>query len=213
MHAFAAEESAEDGDVAQSGDFVGDIGDAIVDQAGDDEALAILEFEFGFSFARAESGDGRTRNGDGIGEVEGTNLRGDVEVDAAVGLNDGRELEADSEFAKLNRNRGKTGSVWLNYGEGKFAASEEAGFLAIECDEVGLGKNLKEVFRLQGLDDGAEIDLRIKEEEVKEVADGGGGGGDSAAAGGARNGACRYTAKLPGLDVCQWCCRLRWKTC
>ena len=46
------EKISQDRDVAQAGNFVPNIGDAIVDQSGDDEALSIFQLEFGLSLAR-----------------------------------------------------------------------------------------------------------------------------------------------------------------
>src|ERR1700680_2752520 len=102
LRALALEEIAEDRDIAQSWYLVAKICDPVIHQAGDDEALAILQFEFSVRLARADSGYGGSGNGDGIREVQRTHLRNDVQVDVAVRLNHGGEPQPHAKLAKLN---------------------------------------------------------------------------------------------------------------
>jgi hypothetical protein len=44
------------------------------------------------------------------------------------------------------------------------AAGEETGLLAVDGDEVRLRQNLEKVLGLQGLDDGAQVNVRAKQE-------------------------------------------------
>src|SRR6202023_1456346 len=103
LRALAFEEIAEDRDIAQSRYLVAKICDPIIHQAGDDEALSILQFEFSIRLARADGGYGGSGNGDRIGEVQRTHLGYDMQVDVAVRLNHGSEPQPHAELAKLNR--------------------------------------------------------------------------------------------------------------
>src|SRR5208282_662027 len=59
--------------------------------------------------------------------------------------------------------------VLLRHGKGEFAAGQEAGFLAIDRDQGGLGQNLQEILRLERLDHRTQMDLRVEEEHVEYV--------------------------------------------
>ena len=59
----------------------------------------------------------------------------------------------------------------LHDGEGELAASQKAGLLAVDGDEVGLGQNLQQILGLQSLDHRAEIDVRAEEKKVQDVVD------------------------------------------
>ena len=74
MRAFAFEEIAQDGDIAQPWNLVVDVRNAVIHQAGDDEALPILQFEFGIRLAGADGGDGGSGNRDGVGEIQRADL-------------------------------------------------------------------------------------------------------------------------------------------
>src|SRR5208283_4817480 len=89
--------------------------------------------------------------------------------DAAVRLNHGGELEAHAKLAKLNRDGGNAAGVLLRDGKGKFSSGEETGFLAIDRDQVGLGQNLQKILCLESLNHRAQVDLRVKEEQVEQV--------------------------------------------
>src|ERR1700693_1125685 len=52
--ALALEEIADDRDIAQPGNLVPNVCDPVIHEAGDDEALAILQFEFSIRLARAD---------------------------------------------------------------------------------------------------------------------------------------------------------------
>ena len=53
----------------------------------------------------------------------------------------------------------------------ELAAGEEAGFLAVDRDEVRFGQALEQPLVLQRLNDGAEAGLVVEDEEVQEVAE------------------------------------------
>src|SRR5262249_37459138 len=49
---------------------------------------------------------------------------------------------------------------------------EEAGLLAVDGDEIWLGKNLEQILGLKRFDDGAEIDIWAEEKKIENIADG-----------------------------------------
>src|ERR1700686_4788480 len=102
LRALALEEIAEDRDIAQSRYLVPKICDPVVHQAGDDEALAILQFEFSIRLTGADGGYGGSGNGDRVREIQCAHFRHDMQVDAAVRLDHGSEPQSNAEFAKLN---------------------------------------------------------------------------------------------------------------
>ena len=81
------------------------------------------------------------------------------------------ELQANAKLLEGDRH-GRESGAWLHDRKRELAAGEEARFLAVYCDQIGLGKNLQEVLGLKRLDDGAEIDVRTKHEQVEDVVDG-----------------------------------------
>src|SRR5208283_4631235 len=176
LGALAFEEIAEDGDIAQSRNLVLNVRDPVIQQAGNDETLTILQFEFGLRLARADGGYGGSGDGDGVREVQRTDLGSDVQVDAAVRLNHGSELQAHAKLAKLNGDGGDSAGVLLRYRKGKFSSGQETGLFAVHRNQVGLGQNLQEIFLMQGLDDCSQVDVGAFHENIQKVADGGGRG-------------------------------------
>src|SRR5208337_1869242 len=127
LRALAPEKSAEDRDIAQARNLVRNVRDPVVDQAGDDEALAVLQFEFRFRLTGADGGDGGSGDRDRIREVQGAHFGGDMEVDAAVGLNDRGKFQVHAKLPKLNGDGGDSAGVLLGHGKGKFSTSQKAG--------------------------------------------------------------------------------------
>src|ERR1035438_2933163 len=138
LSALASEEIAEDGNVTKPRNFVHDVGDAVIHEAGDDEALAILQLEFGVGLAGAEGRDGGAGDRNCIGEVERAHLRHNVEVNVAIGLNDRSKFQAYAELTKLDGDGGEAGRIGLDDRDGKLATGEEAGFLAIDRNQIRL---------------------------------------------------------------------------
>ena len=68
----------------RSRNLVGNVCDPVIHQAGDDEALAILQLEFSFRLTRADGGYGGSGYGDGVREVERAHLGSHVQVDRCV---------------------------------------------------------------------------------------------------------------------------------
>ncbi len=108
-------------------------------------------------------------------------------MNVAIRLDDGSEFQAHAELAKLDGDGGEAGRIGLDDREGKLTASEEAGFLAIDRDQIRLSQDLKKVALLQGLDDATEVHVGVEEKQVQQVGDAGLAG--EAAAGGSRSGA------------------------
>ncbi len=90
-------------------------------------------------------------------------------MNVAVGLNYGSKFQAHTKFTKLNSDGGDAACAGLHHGEGEFSSGEEAGFFAIDGDEIGLGENLQQVLRLERFDYGAEMNLRVKEKLVEDI--------------------------------------------
>src|SRR5579859_2035804 len=92
-------------------------------------------------------------------------------MNIAIGHDDRGELQAHAEFLERDRYRSEA-RARLHDGEGKLAPGQEASLLAIDGDQVGLGKDLQETLVLQGLNHRSEIDIRPKDEQVQNIADG-----------------------------------------
>ena len=102
LRALALEEITEDRDIAQSWHLVAKICDPVIHEAGNDEALAILQFEFSVRLACADSGYGGSGNRDRIREVQCAHFGYDMQVDVAVWLNHGGELQSHAKLTKLD---------------------------------------------------------------------------------------------------------------
>ena len=53
----------------------------------------------------------------------------------------------------------------------KLAASQETGFFTVDRDQIRLGQDLKQVLRLQCLNNGSEVNIRPEKKEVQNVID------------------------------------------
>ena len=58
----------------------------------------------------------------------------------------------------------------LTVGYGNSTAGQEAGGFAVDRHQVGLGQNLQQVLGLQQVDDGAEVDALVVEEDIDRIA-------------------------------------------
>ena len=165
------EEITQDRNVAQARNLVLNVGDAIVHQARDHEALSILQFEFGLGLARAERRYGKSGNSQSIGEIESAHFRRDVQMNVSVGHDHRCELQA-ARRNSLNEMVTAVNPAGLHDGEGKLTAGKKAGFLAIDRDQIGLGQDLKKVLGLKRLDDRAEMNIGLEQKEVENVVEG-----------------------------------------
>jgi len=102
LEALTLEKSAQDRNVAQARNLVPNVGDTIIDQTGDHEALSIAQLELSLGLARAQSWDSEARNSQRVGKIESADLGRDVQMDVAVRLNHGGEFKANAKFTKLN---------------------------------------------------------------------------------------------------------------
>ena len=74
-------------------------------------------------------------------------------MNAAALQHRGRELDADTEFLFLQRDRGATrGAVGAPHRNENFAARQEAGLLAADGHQIGLGEDLDQAIVLLGID-------------------------------------------------------------
>ena len=152
------------------GNFIVDISHPIIHQPRDHKALPILQFEFSISFARAQSGHGKSGNGQRIGEIKLANFGRYFQMNVSVRHYHRSKFQSDAEFFKRDRDR-REALARLHDRERKFPAGQEAGFLPIYRDKVGLGQNLQQVFVLKRLNYRAEIDVGPKEKQIQDVAD------------------------------------------
>jgi hypothetical protein len=102
-----------------------------------------------------------------LAKVERADFRRNFQMNVSVGHDDRGELQAHAEFLERNRDRRKSGAR-LHDGERELAAGQEAGFLAVDRDQVGLGQNLQQVLGLQRFDDRAEINIGPERETGSE---------------------------------------------
>src|SRR6266702_4686475 len=92
-------------------------------------------------------------------------------MDIPVGHDYRCELQSHAKFLERNGYRGKSGAG-LHDGKGELTTCQEAGFLAIDRDQVRLGENLQETFIFKSLDGCAKIDVGTKEKKIQDIADG-----------------------------------------
>src|SRR5579871_5434943 len=180
LQTLAAEEGSQNRDVAESGNFAVNVGYPIVHKAGNDEALSILQLKLGFRFTCAQSGHGESGDSEGIGVIERAHLWRYFQMDVAVWRNHGRELQPHAELLKGDGDRGES-VTRLHDRERELASGEKAGFFSVDGNQIRLGENLQEIFSLQSLDYGAEVDIRSKEKQVQNVVDRGSRRGCAAA--------------------------------
>src|ERR1022692_608968 len=85
LKTLTLEKITEDRNIPEAGNFVPNIGDTIIDQASDHEALPIFQLEFSLSLARAQGRNGEAGNSQRVGKIESADLRSNHEVNVAVG--------------------------------------------------------------------------------------------------------------------------------
>ena len=92
-------------------------------------------------------------------------------VNVAVRHDHRSELELHAKFLERDGDGGES-RAGLHDGEGKLTTGEEAGFLAVDRDQIGLGQNLQQILGLQRFDHGAEVNVGAEQEQVQNIADG-----------------------------------------
>jgi hypothetical protein len=94
---LALEQVADDRDADQPRNRIVRVLRAVVQQPRDSERLAIAQFDVGFGLARDERGHAEPGHRHAVGEVEGADLRLDLQPNH-VARNRRRELQPDAEF-------------------------------------------------------------------------------------------------------------------
>ncbi len=147
-----AEQGAQDRDIARARDLAQGLGVAVLEQAGDGEALAVAQGDGG---GRAADGQGRNAEalqGHAIVRVQLADLRLDLQFDHAIGVEGGREVQLHAELAVFH------GHAVLAVGHRNrdFSAGEEAGLLARQGRQVRLGQGVGVTLLLQGMQSGGQ---------------------------------------------------------
>ena len=118
-------------------------------QAGDREALAVAQLDGGERVALDERRDRGARYGHGVREIELADLRGDAQVDDAVGEHGWRERQTDPERLELDGGRDETIRRGCGDRHREFPAGEEACGVAGKRHEVRLGQAPDHAARLE----------------------------------------------------------------
>src|SRR6267143_3398444 len=84
--------------------------------------------------------------------------------------NDGSELQFDAKIFEGDCN-GRESLTGLDQRKWKLAASQETGFFTVDRDQIRLGQDLKQVLRLQCLNNGSEVNIRPEKKKVQNVID------------------------------------------
>src|SRR5882762_1916306 len=137
LNGLALEKIAQNRNIPEPWNLAGDVGDPVVQQARDHEALAVLQFEFCIRFPCTNRWNSCPRDRYSVGEVQGTHLRHDPQMNVSIGLNHRSELETNTKLAELNCHRRKSLAARLRHRKGEFAAREEAGLLASHGNQIG----------------------------------------------------------------------------
>src|SRR5512140_290568 len=95
-------------------------------------------------------------------------------MDIPIGHDHRSELQPHAKFLERNGYRRKSGAR-LDDGKGELTTCQEAGFLAIDRNQVGLGENLQETFIFKSRDGCAKIDVGTKEKKIQDIVDSCGG--------------------------------------
>src|SRR6185437_2150808 len=168
----ALEQLAQNGNIAQAGNFIDGFDDRVIDQPGNRKTFAVFQHYFGFGAALREGGDGEAFERNGIGVIERAHLRRNFQIDGAECRNRRSEIQLHAERFELHRDhRGgcASGGRRRDRGIRERAAGEEARLFSIERDEVRLRQNLQQVILLQRLDGGADVQVRPEGEEVQQI--------------------------------------------
>ena len=106
------------------------VGGAPVQESAQREGLAVAQHQLGLRSTGGECGDGIAADLHGVGEVERADFGRDLQLDGAVGVDEGGELKLDAVLAELDGDGGESTCAALHDGEGELAAGEEVGLLS-----------------------------------------------------------------------------------
>src|SRR6185503_8209489 len=124
LEARAAEEGAEDRNVAQDRDLGHRLSHLVVDEPGDGEGFTVLQIDRGGGLVLPDDRDAEPGRDQALAEVQAGNLRADPDVDVLPVLDHRQEDEPHPELLELDRD----GVVVLGDREGELSAGEELGF-------------------------------------------------------------------------------------
>ena len=141
MKLGAAKQGAQNRNLTQAGETLDGFGIVVFDQAGDDEALPVVELHGGVG---PTHGEGWQHRGDAADRCEGRaglrklrHFRHHFQVDPGTVEHGRREFDADTELFFLQGNSGPARVVVLRHWNENFAAREETGRLTRNGHDVG----------------------------------------------------------------------------
>ncbi len=165
-----AEELAQNRDLRNPRHLAHNLGGAVVQQAGDDEALAILDLHLGLGTARGEGRNGKAGDGDSVAVVQCADLGRELDADGSVGIDRRGEFDLDAEGTKLDGDRCRVPCTALNDGKRKFAAGEKARRQTTERGQCRLGQDLKDLLLLQVLHGDPDVQFGVVHKNVERIA-------------------------------------------
>src|SRR5207253_2628947 len=141
------EQLAENGYIADPRNFIQLSLRSIIQEPGDSERLAILQFDIRFCPTRRDGWDCEPLYCQSIGEIQRAHLRGDMKPNRPIIRDVAGEIQFHTEGLELNRHSRKAIS-WLNQWKRKLPSCKECGLLPVQCHQVRLGQNLEHTLLL-----------------------------------------------------------------
>ena len=136
---LTAEEHAEERQVAEDRHLAVAGDDLMLNQAADDERLAVFQLDRRVDAISVAAGDGGALNRRAVGGVEVADFRLDFQVDTAVAQDDGQEVQARAELLELDADLAETGRDR----NGLLAAGQEAGRRPLSVTSRGSAINFR----------------------------------------------------------------------
>ena len=153
LEAVGAEQGPEHRNIAEGGELADIVGDVVLQQAGDGEALSAAQFHRGLGAPGGQRGHDKVVQRDRVFARQLADLGAHVQVDPGFPDDGRREGQGDAEFLELDGHP----AVGVGHQDGELAAGQEAGGFAGERGEIGLGQDGHQPFLLEGVDDGVEV--------------------------------------------------------
>ena len=144
----------------------------MVQQSGDGEALSVAQFYLGLCPA---GGNGRNRvpgNDDCIGVIERAYFRRNFQLNRPIVIDDRGKIQPHPIGPELNGDGSKSARSALNHRKGKLTPGKKRGLLSAQRSNGRLGKNLRDISRLQILQGQSDIQAKIVKEQVERIAAG-----------------------------------------
>src|SRR5262249_346103 len=89
--------------VPDAGNLVDGLGHAIIDEAGDREALTLVKIHFRFGLSSGDCGNQKSLNGERVGIIQRADFRLHFGMDQSVRVHGRREEQTNAERTELNR--------------------------------------------------------------------------------------------------------------